>query len=363
MLHAGGLKAAAKRTAFGEVTNTVNNLRPSRDDSVISGKAGYEITDKALLLQEHKKAAALQKPAQRPVSVTGLRGLLANASNASHISVPAKPSTDAVQPTSQLANTRKVLTKKNTAIFKDTSALANELDSVTQQDNQVPAPTVTLNHSVIPEQQVQIQQYVEPIQPKVRRTLSRYAINSTETQVDPNKGSEVSASVAHSRGVYLDTDRCVQFRHYADEDEEELNPEDYYDNGVEVSQEIKTVLDNEAVSTKMAEKHIARPVSELEEYWDEEEDEEHYEEDGYVTAQSYRSRGDNTTGAVTTVLVPKMNQKIKRELAAATQLVEASRTADEIEDESWDTSMVAEYGDEIFQYMRELEVSACAIDQ
>jgi G2/mitotic-specific cyclin 3/4 len=51
-----------------------------------------------------------------------------------------------------------------------------------------------------------------------------------------------------------------------------------------------------------------------------------------------------------------MNQKIKREIAAAKQYVEGSRTAEEIEDDSWDTSMVAEYGDEIFQYMRELEV-------
>jgi hypothetical protein len=55
MLHVGGLKAAAKRTAFGEVTNTAN-ARPSKDDSVISG-AGYEITEKAILL---KKIRSLQ---------------------------------------------------------------------------------------------------------------------------------------------------------------------------------------------------------------------------------------------------------------------------------------------------------------
>lgn len=48
---------------------------------------------------------------------------------------------------------------------------------------------------------------------------------------------------------------------------------------------------------------------------------------------------------------------MKKEIAAATELVESSRTQEEIEDEAWDTSMVAEYGDEIFAYMRELEVS------
>jgi hypothetical protein len=97
-------------------------------------------------------------------------------------------------------------------------------------------------------------------------------------------------------------------------------------------------------------------VSEPEEYWEEEEEEELYDEQGYTTAHSYRSRGDNTTGGATTVLFPKVTNKVKKELALAKDIVESSRTAEEIEDEQWDTSMVAEYGDEIFHYMRELEV-------
>jgi hypothetical protein len=96
-------------------------------------------------------------------------------------------------------------------------------------------------------------------------------------------------------------------------------------------------------------------VSEPEEYWEDEE--EIYDEQGYTTAHSYRSRGDNTTGGATTVLYPKVTNKIKNEIAAAKAFVESSRTIEEIEDELWDTSMVAEYGDEIFAYMRELEVS------
>ena len=51
-----------------------------------------------------------------------------------------------------------------------------------------------------------------------------------------------------------------------------------------------------------------------------------------------------------------MNQKVKRELAAAKELIESTRTNEDIDDESWDTTMVAEYGEEIFQYMKELEV-------
>lgn len=100
--------------------------------------------------------------------------------------------------------------------------------------------------------------------------------------------------------------------------------------------------------------YIQRQIDQ-EEYWDEE-DEENYEEEGYVTARSFRSRGENTTGGATTILFPQMNQRVRKEISAAKQLVEATRSPEEIEDESYDTSMVAEYGEEIFDYMQQLEL-------
>lgn len=48
-----------------------------------------------------------------------------------------------------------------------------------------------------------------------------------------------------------------------------------------------------------------------------------------------------------------MAEKTRRELEAARIFVEANQTA--TEDERWDTSMVAEYADEIFEYMRAIE--------
>ena len=97
-------------------------------------------------------------------------------------------------------------------------------------------------------------------------------------------------------------------------------------------------------------------ILETEQYWEEEDEDEAYDEEGYVTARSYRSRSENTTGGATVVLFPQYNQKIRQEISTAQSLVEATRSADDIEDESFDTSMVAEYGDEIFQYMRDLEI-------
>ena len=39
-----------------------------------------------------------------------------------------------------------------------------------------------------------------------------------------------------------------------------------------------------------------------------------------------------------------------------TSLQQQQLPQDDIEDEAWDTSMVAEYGDDIFEYMHKLEV-------
>lgn len=103
-------------------------------------------------------------------------------------------------------------------------------------------------------------------------------------------------------------------------------------------------------------KESTGPVSEPEEYWDEEYDEDYDDQDqAYTTAHSFRSR-DLTTGNVTTMLAPRVTNKVHKELEDARREVEASITPDELEEEFWDVTMVAEYGDEIFEYMRELEV-------
>lgn len=85
-------------------------------------------------------------------------------------------------------------------------------------------------------------------------------------------------------------------------------------------------------------------------------DEEEDEQD-YTTAHSFRSRGDNTTGGVTTVSFPKYTIEDRDELEEAAELVMATLNKDDVEDEAWDTSMVAEYAEDIFEYMRQQEVS------
>ena len=104
------------------------------------------------------------------------------------------------------------------------------------------------------------------------------------------------------------------------------------------------------------ERHVALNLknADTQQTYGDEEEEELYYEDGYTTARSLRMRGD-TTGGATIVLQPKYTAKVRAEIAAAKTLVENSRCPDDVEDEQWDTSMVVEYGEEIFAYMHTLE--------
>ncbi|RMZ00430.1 hypothetical protein D0860_07990 [Hortaea werneckii] len=95
----------------------------------------------------------------------------------------------------------------------------------------------------------------------------------------------------------------------------------------------------------------------VEHFYDAVEGEEYYYEDSchsYVTPESFNMVSE-PTGGVTEVLEPKVTDKTLKELEAARCFVEATRTPEDIEDEEWDMSMVAQYGDEIFSYMRNLE--------
>jgi G2/mitotic-specific cyclin 3/4 len=89
-------------------------------------------------------------------------------------------------------------------------------------------------------------------------------------------------------------------------------------------------------------------VSEPEE-WDEDETE-------YHVAPSGPSRGDNTDGT-TAVIYPRMNHVTQRQMFQAKAIVESEQTAEDREEDLLDTTMVAEYNDEIFLHLRKKEVS------
>ncbi|KAK3934244.1 cyclin-like protein [Diplogelasinospora grovesii] len=96
-------------------------------------------------------------------------------------------------------------------------------------------------------------------------------------------------------------------------------------------------------------------ITQPDDNWDEDEG-DMYDDQGYKSAYSSLSHGDSTTAGVRTMLAPKVTRKVQTELEIAKRVVEATTTAEQIEEE-WDTSLMAEYSDEIFNYMRELETT------
>ena len=370
MVNAGGLKAAAKRTAFGEISNIANTLRPSRDDSIIGSKGYRESAEKVGQLQQEKKATALSKPAQRPLSVAGLKGLLSNVAQNTAPAPVKQPLAEVQQPApikDQTANIRKVISKRSTAIFKDQSTTIDERGSESLKTLVSAAPQATVPIDLLAQPRQNLP--VEEIAPQLRETQGNPAVrpelkqDATDPLILPKLSDE--PDLARSDGVYIDENGRIQVYQFSDELEAPQEPYHPHVDRVALPQvphvksstkDIKPLEEHVPRAEPLpVQKHELSAISEPEEYWDDEEEDENYEEEGFVTARSFRSRGENTTGGATTVLIPKITLKAKKELAAAKALMEAAKAANEIDDETWDTTMVAEYGDEIFQYMRELE--------
>ena len=390
MATAGGLKAAAKRTAFGDVSNTANTLRPSKDDSFIGNKGQREGNEKLAPLQQEKKTTALLRPAQRPLTGAGLKSLLTAATQTAAPApdpVPAvvkQPLAEVLQPAPpvvQAANSRKILTKRSTAVFKDQiPALDAKIESNAQISLPTNGPGVPL-HREIPPQIPQPSLLEEPAS-KLRKTTSKVNVKPElkhdATDYHNLLTSSDEPATFRSDGVYIDDNGHIQLYHFDEDVEAPQVVQQHLNDGVALPRELESeandkilgelgIKANNKVLEKLSDeqlpqmqpprsqKHEVAAIIEPEEYWDDEED-DNYEEEGYVTARSYRSRGENTTNGATTILFPKINLKTKKELAAAKAWMEAAKAANEVDDETWDTTMVAEYGDEIFQYMRELEV-------
>ncbi|KAL8898147.1 MAG: hypothetical protein Q9207_006850 [Kuettlingeria erythrocarpa] len=370
MAHNAGLKAAAKRTAFGDLGNAANASRPSRDDSALLTKQIVSVSEKPVaFLPIDKKPVSLLRPAQRPLSVSGLKSLLHNVSGIhSQTSVKQAP-IEPQQPTQpvQQANTRKLATKRSTAVFKDATV---SLLEAPKPDNDISraAPLPPVHRELLPSQRAREPKLPHNPQPNQQRRQDSI-LDDLQTYNALEKTSNlVSSSEAapfRSDGIYIDNHGDVQHYIFCEDNENIENqvlepseadvlPAQSTDpkSLVQVDEYLRPQEDDSKAD--MATQQKLPPVLEPEEYWDEEDG--NYDEEGYVTARSFKSRGENTTNGVTTVVFPKVNQKIKKELAVAKELVETSKTPEEIDDETWDTSMVAEYGDEIFGYMRDLEI-------
>ncbi|KAG4411321.1 hypothetical protein IFR04_015548 [Cadophora malorum] len=314
----GGNKGEPKRKAFGDVSNTVR-APAAHDDSAIPAKPIHEIVKPIIPLDTKP---TLLRPAQRLLNTAASKIALNNTSSVDPITASLTSKVPLADTRQLPAPPKRTLSKKATTIYKDEDA-----------ENAVPQ----LNAKPVARQDVSV---VAPVHQSLETRKSYAQLQQGPPAARTTEPSYPSVSDNNtSDAVYQD----------AAENQVEGAIEQYV--AYEEVDASGVMLDQYASSYRDQRKLPALP--EPEEYWEDDE-EEVYDEQGYTTAHSFRSRGD-TTGGVTTVLAPKVTLNVRRELAAAKHAVESARTMEEIEDEAWDTSMVAEYGDEIFAYMRELE--------
>lgn len=313
-MQVGGIKAAAaKRTAFADVSNTTRQPAAKDDIQVLGKKDGNVLKDAVIAsAKELAKPNALLRPAQRPLSTIASRTNVTVSSDPIASVVPKQVTIDANQ---QATNIRKILSKKSTAVFKES------------QQEPV-AETAVAPVSSLPPLSSQPSSF--PVVDRASAPTQEPAATIPDVAAPKEEQAEVETKYVATR---FDVEEKCEY--------------------LDALEEQARVIEQER-NEEIAKTNITQGLDQ-EEYWDEEEEEEYYDVDGYTTARSLRSRGDNTTGGVTLVLAPRVTAKTQRELEAARLYVEANRAIEDVEDEQWDTSMVAEYGDEIFEYMHALE--------
>lgn len=322
-LPVGNLKNAAKRTAFGDVSNTAANAAKVQADGCLEKK----VRERGKYVEFKDKSSTLLKPAQKPLVVTATKYLKKSSSSISDISQNASV-LKTKQPITQVI-TKRTVSKRSTPVYKDNAAKLNliiEPESLINEDT-----------SLVPQ--------VQPLLPTP--TIEQIYENSR----GDNKIPHIDHASHSSQNII-----------------EEIVHRDAGIHNISIQEENDQVLKVCTLHEDKSQRRVSRipeslTIPEADEYWvdddNDEEDEEELEcveEQGYMTTHSYRSRGDNTTVGATTIPFPKITAKVKQELESAKRLIDNQRTVEEIEDEKWDTSMVAEYGDEIFAYMRELEI-------
>ncbi|KAK6408738.1 B-type cyclin, partial [Oleoguttula sp. CCFEE 5521] len=286
---------AANKKVLGEANANVKLTQPSKDDSALDKKkaAGVEVV---------KVAATFTRPATRPLgSKSFSHNTMPSAITSAASFAPPAAQPQTVEDIAE--QTKKVTTKKSTKVLR-------EVDNAVFKEV-MPAP------AVLPAQ------VAAPVQHQIVR----------KTETVPLRDEPAPRPICHQAQASLPPPIQIQPQLPTHLEQPYLAP--------------VAVAIIPAVSQPPA--VVTVPAQQAQQYYDDTTAELYYD-DGNTTGRSFGFRGDST-GGVTTVYVPTANDRVKQELAVAEEYVVATRTPEDIEDELWDTSMVAEYGDEIFAYM------------
>ncbi|KAH7318679.1 cyclin-like protein [Stachybotrys elegans] len=331
-----GFRGPAKRSAFGDVTNLSKNIGIARDDGKIVKVQAVMPTTAEIRPYGSKDSSApardaFARPAQRVPALANKPKSTIEPYMGDEIK---KPVRNAIIDPINAAQEAEIVSK-----HKAPSRHQGVLET---------APLQPRHHKSQPHLKAQ--------QPSLRKTQSRYMENFSVAR------DRVEIPAATDNASIINTHSYEQFANSAAYVEPAC-PVPVSDSRAELNQEVeiaqlpqKLTTVSEEVALPATEKDATgHAMSEPEEYWEEEEEDYDDQDQAYTTAHSFRSR-DLTTGGATTLLAPRVTARVQRELEEARLVVEKSITPEELDDEAWDVSMVAEYGEEIFEYMRELEI-------
>ncbi|CAG7554540.1 unnamed protein product [Fusarium equiseti] len=324
---AAGFRGPAKRAAFGDVTNVSKqggHLRDEGKSIKVYATNGVNHGPTGVPLNKENGAYGkdtFTRPAQRPANQSSTRTALEN---------------------------KNFDANKKTYVRKDNHVVTK-----------APVPSSTQNAPSLQPRHHKSQPQLKPQQQQssLRRTQSKQ-LDKVVPKPDADMGHKVTNPAAYQlqeteypydQAAYLDS---MYLPIEAGVGLDALQKEEHE----EPPAKLPEISEEEAVLPCYEEGPVPA-MSEPEECWEEEDDEDFDDQDqAYTTAHSVRSRDMTAGGATEIVPLPRVTARVQRELEDAREEVERTRTDDEIEEELWDVSMVAEYGDEIFEYMRELEI-------
>lgn len=297
-----GLKAGPRRTAFGDVSNTVKNIITENAKNAAS----------VILINEKQKVTgAISKPAVR-ASVK-----IALSTNTT--------TTTQLPNVSNATNLRK--DPRRPAVYQDKRPSPKRPSPKRASPPKVSRDAIAKKES----------QYTQSLNQTGKSRISKAFCRPLSSLVHSKQ-----VSSKEEVPVYSDQHPHLYSGGYIDEEDEE-------DNGVEIEDDDDDASDDGEERLEGDKVRVRAGIEVISDY---ESDVGEDDESDFTAA----ARGDNTTGVTLALpLVPRWTLQAKKEL----QLVQKDFDYYDEEDEG-DISMVAEYGEEIFEYMRELEVSLVA---
>ena len=337
LLQAGAVKVANKKV-LGEVNSNIRITQAAKDDSVVGTASPGKINAQDIM--KSAVAATFARPATRPLAPKTISAGNVPIAVASAVSkAPASAHIAITEP----EPVRKVIAKKSTRVLKD-------VQPVPQAEAEAKKPVSTaLVHQTLaapkPVQPVAQSQVIaaKPVLSSV--AVERQEVRKTESvPLRDEPAQRQQAQVKATAGVMVS-----HLPPGFTSEEEYMNYIDYHTAQYQLQQNVNGLPAAHGIAPS-----VRSTQPQPEQYYDADEEVDYGYEEGYTTARSFGLQGEST-GGVTTVLAPKLTDKVTQELQAAKYFVEATRPAEDIEDEQWDTSMVAEYGEEIFDYLRGLE--------